>query len=133
MRHQKLILRRAGTGYGRVNPQGLSLLLLQAVMLLVQVLILVLATSSVIATKMGSADCSWQYYTQPLSHFARALGGAVRQRLCIYEGFWDSNGPVFFYTGNESPVEEYCDNNGFIWDLAEKYSALVVFAEHRLD
>ena len=95
------------------------------------ILLLVLAYPVAIATKMGSKDCSWEYYPQPLSHFARGIGGVFQQRLCIYEGFWASDGPVFFYTGNESPVEEYCDNNGFIWDLAAKYSALVVFAEHR--
>ncbi len=101
--------------------------------LLVPLLLLLTAYPAAIATKMGSKDCSWEYYPQPLSHFARGIiGGGFQQRLCIYEGFWKvSDGPVFFYTGNESPVEEYCDNNGFIWDLAEKYSALVVFAEHR--
>lgn len=39
--------------------------------------------------------------------------------------------PIFLYTGNESPVEEYVNNTGLMWNLAEKYSALVIFAEHR--
>ena len=106
-----------------VAPLGQLLLLL--------LLVLFLVYPAAVASNMGSANCSWEYYNQPLSHFARGVGGGFRQRLCIYEGFWITDGPVFFYTGNESPVEEYCDNNGFIWDLAEKYSALVVFAEHR--
>jgi lysosomal Pro-X carboxypeptidase len=80
-----------------------------------------------------SADnCTWQYFEQPLSHFSRGSTGGrtFQQRLCIYDKFW-SSGPVFFYTGNESPVEEYVNNSGFMWNLAEKYNALVVFAEHR--
>lgn len=51
----------------------------------------------------------------------------------MYDGFWTPNKglPVFFYTGNESPVEEYVNNTGLMWDLAVEQSALVVFAEHR--
>lgn len=40
----------------------------------------------------------------------------------------------FFYWGydvQESPVEEYVNNTGLLWDLAAKERALVVFAEHR--
>jgi lysosomal Pro-X carboxypeptidase len=81
----------------------------------------------------SSADCSWHYFAQPLSHFARALGVTYQQRACIYDKFWkpDQGLPIFLYTGNESPVEEYVNNTGLIWDLAESMNALVVFAEHR--
>lgn len=74
-------------------------------------------------------------YPQPLSHFARGGDGGklFDQRLCVYDDFWTPNStdPVFFYTGNESPVEEYVNNSGLMWSLAKKYNALVVFAEHR--
>lgn len=82
-----------------------------------------------------SADnCTWHYFDQPLSHFSRGSTGGkgFKQRLCVYDKFWSTdNSPVFFYTGNESPVEEYVNNSGFMWSLAERYGALVVFAEHR--
>ncbi len=56
--------------------------------------------------------------------------GSFRQRICVYDGYWRAHNsdPVFFYTGNESPVEEYVNNTGLLWTLAEKYKALVIFA-----
>ncbi|KAJ1407010.1 serine carboxypeptidase S28-domain-containing protein [Ochromonadaceae sp. CCMP2298] len=81
----------------------------------------------------SSADCTWKFVEQPLSHFARGIAGTYKQRLCVYEGYWtpDAGLPVFLYTGNESPVEEYVNNTGLLWDLAKEMNALVVFAEHR--
>lgn len=72
--------------------------------------------------------------SRPLSHFSRgAAGQYYQQRICVYDHFWEPNKglPVFFYTGNESPVEEYINNTGLMWDLAPEHSALVIFAEHR--
>eukprot|EP00358_Blepharisma_japonicum_P003426 CAMPEP_0202947184 /NCGR_PEP_ID=MMETSP1395-20130829/11055_1 /ASSEMBLY_ACC=CAM_ASM_000871 /TAXON_ID=5961 /ORGANISM="Blepharisma japonicum, Strain Stock R1072" /LENGTH=439 /DNA_ID=CAMNT_0049648271 /DNA_START=141 /DNA_END=1460 /DNA_ORIENTATION=+ len=42
-----------------------------------------------------------------------------------------SKGPIFFYTGNEAPVESFMNNTGFIDYLAQSLNALVVYAEHR--
>ena len=83
----------------------------------------------------SSLDCTWQFIDQPLSHFERGATAerVLKQRLCIYDKYWKSNStlPIFLYTGNESPVEEYVNNTGLLWTLAEKHSALVIFAEHR--
>lgn len=88
-------------------------------------------------------NCTWRYHTQPLDHFnegATSLGNATfRQRYCIYTKYWEQDAnaetggvrPILFYTGNESPVEEYINNTGLMWELAPKLSALIVFAEHR--
>lgn len=103
------------------------------------ILLFVLATVAVVQVSCmasinpSAADCEWKYINQPLSHFARSDVGSYNQRLCVYDGYWKPNEqlPVFLYTGNESPVEEYVNNTGLMWTLAKKYSALVVFAEHR--
>lgn len=39
--------------------------------------------------------------------------------------------PIFFYTGNEGSIETFAENTGLMWDLAPKFNAIVVFAEHR--
>lgn len=81
----------------------------------------------------SSANCTWKFITQPLSHFERGNKGTYQQRLCIYDGYYQPNtgAPIFLYTGNESPVDEYVNNTGLMWNLAEKMSALIIFAEHR--
>lgn len=85
------------------------------------------------AENPGAINCTWHYIEQPLSHFERANRGFYKQRVCVYDGYWTAHQqqPVFFYTGNESPVEEYVDNTGLMWNLAQEFNALVVFAEHR--
>ena len=44
--------------------------------------------------------------------------------------YWKGSGPLFFYTGNEGAIDGFYDNTGFLFELAQNFSALVVFAEH---
>jgi len=81
-------------------------------------------------------NCTWTTFTQPIDHFtAVAGGGTFGQRACVYDKFWggDQSGTIFFYTGNESPVEEYVNNTGLMWELGPKMGALLVWAEHRYE
>lgn len=83
------------------------------------------------------------YYTQALDHFnQKSTSATYQQRILHYDGYWGRGtsmswktpncpGPIFFYTGNESPVTDYWSNSGFMFLLAQKHGARVIFAEHR--
>ena len=95
-------------------------------------------------------DCS--FFEQPLNHFVPAgRSPTYFQRYCVYHGFVGSTArsnnsnnnnnnnetahtyPIFFYTGNESPLEEYINHTGLMWESAPEFGASVVFAEHRYE
>ena len=87
--------------------------------------------------KMSMANVTCYVFNQPLDHFSSSTNEKLPQRYCIYSGYEALSQalepPIFFYTGNESPIEEYVNNTGLVWELAAKptFGALVVFAEHR--
>lgn len=86
---------------------------------------------------MSMANVTCYIFNQPLDHYSPSTNEKIPQRYCIYSGYETLSQavepPIFFYTGNESPIEEYVNNTGLIWELAAKpsFGALVVFAEHR--
>lgn len=76
------------------------------------------------------------FFTQPLNHFVpRGRSPSFQQRYCVYNDFATNNttSPILFYTGNESPVEQYINHTGLMWELAPKLQARVVFVEHRYE
>jgi hypothetical protein len=96
-------------------------------------------------------NCTWKFFQQKIDHFGDS-DATFPQRYCIYSDWWKSAeqggfttknepsqtavlppGPILFYTGNESPVEEYINNTGLMWELGESMGALLVFAEHRYE
>lgn len=40
-------------------------------------------------------------------------------------------GPIFFYCGNEGNIEWFAENTGFVWEIAPRFGAMVIFPEHR--
>lgn len=50
--------------------------------------------------------------------------------MFFIDQYWNENGPIFFYTGNEGPITGFWDNSGFVFEAAEKFNALVIFGEH---
>ena len=87
--------------------------------------------------RFSIANMTCDFYEQPLNHFdlPRGRSSTYLQRYCIYNGFIQNSfkAPVFFYTGNESPLEEYINNTGLMWELAEEFGAQIVFVEHRYE
>ncbi|KAG8089022.1 hypothetical protein GUJ93_ZPchr0011g28157 [Zizania palustris] len=75
-----------------------------------------------------------RYFTQRLDHFnaAPASYGTFQQRYLVNATFWGGKAaPVFVYAGNEGDVELFTNNTGFMWDVAPRFRAMLVFIEHR--
>lgn len=84
----------------------------------------------------GTANCTVKYIDQYIDHFSWAppLGGAVstyKQRYFVNDQWWRPGSPIFLYLGNEDNVELYVNHTGLMWENAEEFRALLVFAEHR--
>ena len=93
-------------------------------------------------------NCSCYFISQPLDHFASSTNETFLQRYCVYDTFHSSSStttttnsnhsntskaPIFFYTGNESPIEAYINHTGLMWTLGETFGATLIFAEHRFE
>ncbi|KAF6157978.1 hypothetical protein GIB67_015294 [Kingdonia uniflora] len=75
-----------------------------------------------------------QYFTQTLDHFTFSNLPTFQQRYLINSNYWSGPlqmGPIFFYCGNEGDIEWFAANTGFVWEIAPRFNALVVFPEHR--
>jgi lysosomal Pro-X carboxypeptidase len=85
--------------------------------------------------------CEERWIQQPLSHFSWNSeeeeerggegGGEFKTRYFVCSEFYRKDSPIFLYTGNEANVESYLENTGLMWENAEHFNALLVFAEHR--
>ncbi|KAG8431555.1 hypothetical protein GDO86_018247 [Hymenochirus boettgeri] len=72
------------------------------------------------------------YYTQQVDHFGFFEDLTFKQRYLVSDTHWKNpGGPILFYTGNEGDITLFCNNTGFMWDIAEELGAMLVFAEHR--
>jgi lysosomal Pro-X carboxypeptidase len=90
----------------------------------------------------STANCSVHFFNQTIDHFNWAPPPnkpynppqyEFQQRYYVYDKWWkpEQNGPVFFYFGNEDNVGLYVNHTGLMWENAEDFGALLVFAEHR--
>uniref|UniRef100_A0A6Q2WZW4 Lysosomal Pro-X carboxypeptidase n=1 Tax=Esox lucius TaxID=8010 RepID=A0A6Q2WZW4_ESOLU len=67
-----------------------------------------------------------------IDHFGFLEDGTFKQRYLVNDEHWhQKGGPILFYTGNEGDITWFCNNTGFMWDIAEELKAMLVFAEHR--
>lgn len=72
-----------------------------------------------------------KYLDVPLDHFSFTNNNTFKLRYLVNDKYWTDGGPIFFYTGNEGDVYSFANNTGFMMDIAPKFGALIVFAEHR--
>ncbi|KAJ0410123.1 hypothetical protein ATCC90586_001608 [Pythium insidiosum] len=75
-------------------------------------------------------ECQELYFTQALDHFV-AISPTYEERYFVCDKHSRKNGSIFFYVGNEADVELYLNNTGLMWENAEEFGAMLVFAEHR--
>ncbi|KAF5927066.1 hypothetical protein HPG69_018332 [Diceros bicornis minor] len=75
---------------------------------------------------------SIHYIQQKVNHFGFNTDKTFKQRYLIADKHWRKDGgSILFYTGNEGDIIWFCNNTGFMWDVAEELKAMLVFAEHR--
>ncbi|KAL0461883.1 UNVERIFIED_CONTAM: Lysosomal Pro-X carboxypeptidase [Sesamum latifolium] len=75
-----------------------------------------------------------RYFDQNLDHFSFSDLPTFRQRYLINTAYWagpDKLGPIFLYCGNEGDIEWFAANTGFVWELAPRFRAMIIFPEHR--
>ncbi|KAG1707322.1 hypothetical protein DVH05_026514 [Phytophthora capsici] len=76
------------------------------------------------------AQCDEKFFTQTLNHFD--IGAPTyQQRYFVCDNHFKPGGVMFFYVGNEADVELYLNHTGLMWENADEFGAMLVFAEHR--
>ncbi|ETL29903.1 hypothetical protein L916_17011, partial [Phytophthora nicotianae] len=76
------------------------------------------------------AQCDEKFFTQTLDHFD--VGAPTyQQRYFVCDNHFQPGGVMFFYVGNEADVELYLNHTGLMWENADEFGAMLVFAEHR--
>ncbi|XP_065184576.1 dipeptidyl peptidase 2-like [Sycon ciliatum] len=54
------------------------------------------------------------------------------QRMLVNKQYFDEDaGPILLYTGNEGAIDQFWNNTGFVFELAELHKGYVIFIEHR--
>eukprot|EP00249_Psilotum_nudum_P024688 c29263_g2_i2 orf=664-2202(-) len=81
-------------------------------------------------------DYETRYFTQALDHFSFKPESyrTFQQRYLLSTKNWAGakrNAPIFLYCGNEGDIVWFAENTGFMWELAPRFGAMVVFPEHR--
>jgi lysosomal Pro-X carboxypeptidase len=76
-----------------------------------------------------------RWFAQRIDHLTSNVppGGnlSFEQRYFVYDKHWASGNPIFFYCGNEANVELYVNATGLMWERAENFGAMLIWAEHR--
>lgn len=71
------------------------------------------------------------YLDVPIDHFSFTNNDTFKLKYLVNDSYWNNDGPIFFYTGNEGDIDKFAQNTGFMWEIAPSFRALLIFAEHR--
>ncbi|XP_031478582.1 uncharacterized protein LOC116249587 [Nymphaea colorata] len=76
------------------------------------------------------------FFPQVLDHFTFVPQSykLFQQKYLTNSEYWggpSTKAPIFVYAGNEGKIEWFAENTGFMFDIAPKFRALLVFIEHR--
>ncbi|MEE6473119.1 hypothetical protein FKM82_009852 [Ascaphus truei] len=126
----------ASAGSSRVITQmpGYSLTFLACNLILVSAYNSFHVSRQIISAQSSSPGPVYQtyYFNQKIDHFGFSEDCTFKHRYLIADTHWKKpSGPILFYTGNEGDITWFCNNTGFMWDVAEELGAMLVFAEHR--
>ncbi|KAL7609407.1 hypothetical protein Lser_V15G11566 [Lactuca serriola] len=77
-----------------------------------------------------------RYFDQTLDHSSFNDLPKFQQRYLINSDHWvgpgpNRLGPIFLYCGNEGDIKWFAANTDFVWELAPRFGAMVIFPEHR--
>lgn len=79
-----------------------------------------------------SNKCDLREFILPIDHYSfSSEKRTYKERVFVCSYHYEVGGPLLFYTGNESPVDVYVENTGFLWETGQLMSGLIIFAEHR--
>lgn len=74
-----------------------------------------------------------KWITQRVDNFNYLSNDTYKMRYLMNTDYVTDNAtsPIFFYTGNEGPIESFSENTGFMNEFAMEAGALIIYAEHR--
>jgi lysosomal Pro-X carboxypeptidase len=92
-------------------------------------------TTTSISKDSNKSLFTTHYFPQELDHFTfqPKSFNLFYQKYLMNSTHWDEGpihcAPIFVYTGNEGNIEWFAENTGFMYDIAPKFGALLVFIE----
>ena len=100
-------------------------------MLLLPLVVVSLLAATAALPKVPPPPTSILSFTQTLDHFRFNDNATFQQKVLVYNKFYKPTGPILLYFGNEGVIEDFYNNTGAMFDIAEQVHGLVVFLEHR--
>lgn len=83
----------------------------------------------------GGADLEVHYHDVYLDQFDLSANATFKLRYLVDASCMNASSSlpttIVLYTGNEGPITDFAANSGFLWSMAKRWNAAVVFIEER--